>query len=279
MNEELKSQESLLERILTLIESLPPMPENILEMRRICANPNASFVDLVPIIEKDPGLCADVLRVANSAYFGVSHTVESVREAVRYIGFNSVVDFISVSFSKKALNDQFSAIRNLEEYFEHSNSVSHATRCLAIAAGKKPEIQEFYAIAGLLHDVGRLVILMVSDAQVRSFSDDMASYNQELLKDEYDVFGINHCLVGKQICEKWKFSKELQTAILMHHSPTKEPRSETAAFIMLAHFIAMDDFPISQVISFYPPEMMARLNLGADRIRKARELYFDVTSK
>ena len=269
----MKNQEQLTSRILALIESLPPMPENIMEIRRVCANTNASFRDLVPIIERDPGLCADILRMANSAYFGFSHTVESVSEAVRYIGFNGVADFVAVSFSRKAVGDHFSAIRNLEEYFAHSNNVARATRCLSKCAGKGTQDQEFYAIAGLLHDIGRLVILMVNDAQVRSFSDDMSSYNQELIEEECDTFGIDHCLIGKQICEKWSFSSELQDAILRHHSPIKEPFCDTAAYIMLAHFVSIEDFPVKQVVSFYPPEVNERMGLTAGMIRQARELF------
>ncbi|MBN2163050.1 MAG: HDOD domain-containing protein [Pontiellaceae bacterium] len=272
---EQSDKDRILQKILSLIESLPPIPENIQRMRAVCANPNSSFRDLVPIIEKDPCLCADILHMANSAYFGLTHKVESVREAVRYIGFNSVVDFITVSFSNKAVRAQFSSIRNLEEYFAHSNNVAKATRCLAKAAGKRSEVQEFYTIAGLLHDIGRLVILMVSDAKERLFLDDMSDDSPELTAEEHDLFGVDHCLVGKRICEKWNFSAELQTAILRHHSPIKDPFCDTAAFILLAHFVSMEDFPLAQVTAFYPAGINARLGLSPEMIVEARNLFLE----
>lgn len=267
-------QNVIVERIVSVIDGLPPMPENVLEIRKTCSNPNASFRDLVPIIEKDPSLCADILHMANSAYFGFSHTVESISEAVRYIGFNGVADFVAVSFSRKAVHSNFSHIKNLDAYFAHSNAVARATRCLAKSGGRPIEIQEFYAVAGLLHDIGRLVILMVNDSAVRSFSDEMMSVYQDLPREEHELFGVDHCLVGKQICEKWQFSTELQAAILRHHSPISDPLCEAAAFIMLAHFVAMDDFPLQQVTAFYPPEINEQLGLNNETIIHARELYF-----
>jgi putative nucleotidyltransferase with HDIG domain len=270
---EVPEKKNILPLILSMIDNLPPMPENIVKLRKICADSNSSFKDLVPIIEKDPGFCADILHIANSAFYGIKHKVESVREAVRYIGFNSVVDFVSISFSNTIVRGHFSGIGNLDEYFTHSNNVAIATKYLAQVAGKTPEDQEFYSIAGLLHDIGRLVILTVSDHDVRSLIDDMSDHHLELIQREYDIFGIDHCLIGKQICEKWHFSEELQMAVLRHHTPLKEPFAETAAFILLAHFIAMRDFPINQVLSLYPPEITALLRLRADNIIKARQLF------
>ena len=269
----------VLQQVLSAIENLPPMPENIVKMRKVCANPDASFVDLVPIIESDPGFCADILHIANSAYYGLRHTVESVREAVRYMGFNSVVDYLAVSFSKKVVRSEFSSIKNLEEYFVHSNSIALATKCLAKAAGRSAEVQEFYTIAGLLHDVGRLVILMVSDPQIQSYIGDLSESKPELSQEEYNLLGVDHCFIGKQICEKWQFSEELQTAILRHHTPIKEPFCKTAAFIMLAHFIAMEDFPISRVVDFYPPETSEKMGIDADMVNRARSLYFEETGR
>lgn len=268
-------KDAMLQKVLSAIENLPPMPENIVKMRKICANPNSSFSDIVPIIEKDPGFCADILHMANSAYYGIPHTVESVHEAVRYIGFRHVIDFISVSFSKKAIKSQFSGIQNLNDYFAHSNSVALATKCLAKTSGKPSDVQEFYTIAGLLHDIGRLIILIASDPQFRSFIDDMAGCDLDQTEKEMNFFGIDHCQVGKKICEKWRFSDALQTAILRHHTPHIEPLCETGAFILLAHFLAMRNFPIEQVTSFYPDEINNRLGLNAAIITQAREMFFE----
>lgn len=265
----------MLKHVLSAIDDLPPMPDSIVKMRAICANPNSSFNDLVPVIETDPNLCADILHRANSAYYGISHTVESINEAVRYIGFSHVVDYISVSFSKKVIQSQCSGIKNLNAYFTHSNTVSRATKCLAKASGKPRDIQEFYTIAGLLHDIGRLIILMASHMQFRSFIDNPAGCTPEQTDEEMNFCGIDHCIVGKNICEKWKFSEELQTAILRHHSPHTHPLCETGAFILLAHFVSMGDFPIDQVIAFYPPEINEQLELNAEIIARAREMFFE----
>lgn len=264
-----------LEEILTIIDKLPPMPDNILKLRKICADPNATFKDIVPILEKDAGFCADILHMANSAYYGVSHQVESISEAVRYIGFESVVDFVAVSFSNNVIKSHFSKIDNIYEYFKHSNEIGLATKCLAKAARKSLKDQEFFTVAGLLHDIGRLIILMVSDKEMIKSIGNGWRYKEDTASKETDLLGINHCSVGKQICEKWKFSDQLQAAVLKHHSPLKGEYSDAAAYILLAHFISMDDFPIEQAYCLYPKEALCRMGLTEKNINQARTMYLE----
>lgn len=268
-----KSKEEFLQEILSLIDSFPQLPANIIELKKICSNPNSTFADIVPIIKKDAGMCADVLRMANSAYFAVSHEVESVTEAVRYMGFRAIGDFVTIAFSHKIINGQSAKIQNLDEYFIHSEKVSIATQCLASSAGKSPEELEFFTIAGLLHDIGRLIILLVSDKQMQDFLASSWDHKSDTETIENIIFGINHCEIGKKICEKWNFSKKLQLAVFNHHSPLKDTFSEEAAYILLAHFITMDDFPTDQITKIYPAEVLEQLSLSRELIYTARAMY------
>ena len=159
-------QHAYFAEMLTIVDRLPPLPDNIIRLRRTCNDPNASFDDLTAIIERDPGLAADVLHISNSAYFSVGHQVESIPEAVKYIGFRGVGDYVAVTFSKRIVKEFFKDIPNLVEYFNHSDEISRATTLLARCAGKNRAVQNFYTVAGLLHDIGRLVIYLVSDIKM-----------------------------------------------------------------------------------------------------------------
>ena len=263
------------QQIISVIAGLPPMPEKHPQNPSRLFQFNILFSGPRSHHRKKTPACVPISCTWPTRLISVFRMKwKTVSEAVRYIGFNGVADFVAIFFFPQS--SAFAILENQKTstpIFAHSNDVARAVRCLTKAAGKSPMLQEFYAVAGLLHDIGRLVILLVNNTAIRTFSDDMSHYNQELTRDEINTFGVDHCVVGKQICEKWQFSPELQTAILRHHSPIKEPFCEPAAFIMLGHFLSMSDFPIQQVTSFYPPDINARLGLDEATITRARELY------
>lgn len=260
-------------RILSIINRLPPMPENIIRLRQVCADPNASYKDIVPIIEKDPAFCTDILRMANSAYFGLSHTVESISEAIRYIGFNSVAEFVAISFSNKVLKSEFAKVKELDDYFKHSKEIATATKFLAKCAGKSAREQEFFTIAGLLHDIGRLVILLVSDKEAHKLLSHNWNHQFDRAEKEEDIFGTNHCEIGQEICSKWEFSDQLQEAVLRHHAPLKGELNQEAAYILLAHFISMRDFPAQSIINLYPIDVLEEIGLSYEKILDAQAMY------
>ena len=258
-------------KILECVEKLPPMPDSIITIRRLCANPDTSYTDLIPIMEKDPALCADILHLVNSAWYGLNHRVERVSEALRVLGLAALADFASVSFSNSIIRKHFIAIPNLGEYFEHSRQVSQATRILAINAGRSKADQEFLTVAGLLHDIGRLVILLAGDTQVRSLLGTDWKYVEDLHIKENELLGLNHCFVGKEISLKWNFSDKIQKAILDHHTPViHDELSPDAALILLGHFVSMTDFPVEMLAGILTPELLEALKLSPEKLAKSR---------
>lgn len=264
--------EENIDKVIELINQLPPVPDNITKLRKLCIDPNARFKDFIPLIEGDPGLCADILHMANSAYFGIGHSVESVGEAVRYFGMTHLVDFISISFSDKVIRNNFSTIESLNEYFKHSRIISLATRIIAKVVGKSTTEQEFFSIAGLLHDIGRLIVYVASgENHLESNSSDWMFIEDQVVKEDL-LLGMDHTIVGEKICEKWEFSSTLQQAVRRHHIPFDGTFYEEAAFIYVAHFTAMSDFPIDMVYSSLPENIMLELNLTKDSLSEARDL-------
>ncbi len=96
-----EQKQALSNRVVELIDQLPPLPETIAELRKVAANPNVRFSHIVPILKNDPPLCADLLHLVNSAYFGVNHTVEGVEEALRIFGVEPLINFVTLTFSER----------------------------------------------------------------------------------------------------------------------------------------------------------------------------------
>lgn len=230
----------------------------------------------MPLIEKDPGLCADILHTANSAFYGLRSEVESIHDAVRFIGFSNIVDLVSMAFSNQVIRNDFGHIEDLNEYFKHSNDIAVATKILAKCAGKSTQVQEFYTIVGLLHDIGRLVLISVSNEDTLTALNASWDEHMDFTNQETNIYGMNHCKVGEEICRRWEFSPCLQRAILKHHSPFGADYSEEAAFTLLAHFIAMEDFPLEQLLEIYPQDDIEKMYLTNTSIIQARNMYQDV---
>jgi len=261
------------DEIIELVDTLPPMPNNILLLRKAIADPNVNFSMLAPIIKEDSGLCADILRMANSAYYGVHHRVETIDEAIRYIGINHLIDFVSISFSEKAIKKSFPKIKELDDYFVHARQISLASMILLKAAKRSPKEQNVASIAGLLHDIGRLIIMIVGDASLAELLGHTYETFSHVVQDEQELLGIDHCEIGMKICHKWQFPEHLQETILRHHTPVDGNVCEEAAAVFLAHFLCMDDFPDDMLLHIYPPEVQEQLGFSTDIILKAKELF------
>ncbi|MBD3418949.1 MAG: HDOD domain-containing protein [Chitinivibrionales bacterium] len=268
---------ALSDSIIGIIDRLPPMPETIRHLRRMAANPNITFKALLPVLKKDPAICADLLHMANSAYYGINHPVETLDEAVRYFGVQQLINYISISFSDKAIREFFTNISNLSDYFTHSRRISVASTELAKAANLGKHEQDVVAIAGLLHDLGRLIIIMASNKRI--FKTTNAQSQQEIeaiVNDEKEVLGIDHCIIGKKICAKWKFTELLQTAVEKHHTPLNGGVCKQAAFILLGHFISMKTLSDELLLSVFDESILDQLGLNGDMLIAAHRSFDEV---
>jgi len=258
-------------KVVGVIDKLPPMPDNIVALRQAAANPNSNFGLLVPLLKKDPGLCADLLRFANSACYGVRHHVDTVEEAVRYFGMRNLANYVAAAFSERVVRESFGHLVHLNEYCQHSRTVSVACMVLAETAGLSRHDQDVYSVAGLLHDIGRLVLMMASDQTQGSLMDSSWEEMMSIVDDERALMGLDHCDVGARICNKWKFSSELQEGIRMHHHPLVDGKPlQMSSYILLAHLVAFEEIPLEIATTAFPEDALAALHLTPQLIEKAR---------
>ena len=267
-------KEKIIQQIVDQVEKLPPMPETVTQLREAVNDPDVNFKSLVPLIEKDPGLSADLLRFANSAAYGVKHHVETVSEAVLYYGMANLVEFIAISFSNKVVHDIFKELENLDEYFTHSQHVSRGCYVLAQVADISQHDQEVYKLAGLLHNIGRLAIMLVTHQYSNDLTRPPASTGEAMNLKEKQLYGINHCEVGKMICRKWEFPESIQNGIFRHHNPVDhDDINKMGAFICLSEFLILDSIPQEMLNGILPEEVLTELNLNLDKLATARKLY------
>jgi HD-like signal output (HDOD) protein len=260
------------------IRFLPSLPDTALKLRQILADPNCDFADLISPLEHDAGLCADLIRLANSSFYGRGGRVDTISEAVMTLGMVNLSDFVLVAYTNRIVRSQFACLQNLADYFTHSNKVAGAAYCIAKAAGASIKDQEVCRLGGLLHNIGRLVIAVASEQWTAA----LGNFPAQGLAGEnrFDGCGLDECEVGMRVCRNWNFTEALALGIGRHHSPVKGGEVNYLALIIyLAEFLIIETLPLSIVIADFDPALLDRLQMQAAVLTKAREDYLEGMGK
>lgn len=267
----------IMKSLVARIETLPPMPQCVFKLREAVARPDVNYNDIVEPLKGDPGICANLLRLANSARYGVSHKVETVEEAVRYFGMPSLVEFVAAACSERIIRETFGNIRNLNAFTQHSRHVAKSSAYICAMLGMNSRASEAYAVAGLLHDIGRLLTILVTGER-RFSKESIGVYWDEIspeVADEIQIFGLNHAELGMLICEKWNFPPRITNSVHRHHTPVLEENfSFDGLIIYMAELLSTDELPDNAISRSLPKSLMRELKIGPDDIVAARKAYF-----
>ena len=211
--------------IVTAIKAFPGMPGTALKLLALIDDPAMRVSQIESILRHDPGLTANVLILANSAYFGIPSKVGSIRQAVILLGLKRLIQMV-IAACVSAIMDKPVPGYDLSpgELWRHSIAVSVAAE--GLVKELKIEAAEEIFTAALLHDVGKLVLgqfvkndlTKIQAAVSQGISFDMA---------ETIVLGINHAEVGARILTKWALPLEIINAIKFHHAPQNAGHTST----------------------------------------------------
>jgi len=268
-----RKKEELSRRITKLVDKLPLFPHNIDALLATAVKPSEDNKEILRLIESDSELSTELLQVARS-YYGTAADIKTIEDAVNHVGLRVLVQLIGISYARNAIQEEFAALKYLNEYIDHSEDISTSCRILAEVSGIPKGELEIYTIAGLIHDVGRLAIMVASNRTsahvLGTLWDKMAS----VIHDEKLTLGTNHCDIGMRICRKWNFSPIIQEGVLRHHTPLFDSDfSFAGALIFISHFLSASD-PSGDILStLMASEVLAKLNLTSADFNKARNIY------
>ncbi len=227
------------EQIKQHIDSFPVLPLTVTRLIEAADDPECSVKDIVEILHSDQSLSLTVLKIANSALFGRPQKAASIKMAVVILGFDEVQRIAltkALIYSCKILATQHRPFIN--RFWEHSFACGMAARAIAPKLSINPEIA---LIGGLLHDIGKLIML-------DTFADDyaldrwMTTFSTaESRQEELRMFSFSHDQLGGRLLRKWLFPENLITAVSYHHCP--EEAVQQSGF---AHAIQLAD-----LLSFY----------------------------
>ena len=225
-------------KIASVIKSFPGMPGTALKLLAMIDDPAMRVSQIEKILRQDPGLTANVLRLANSAYFGIPSKVGSIRQAVILLGLKRLIQMV-IAACVSAIMDKPVPGYDLPpgELWRHSIAVSVAAE--GLVKELKVDAGEEIFTAALLHDVGKLVLgEFVKDdfKQIEAAVSEGISFERA----ETIVLGTNHADTGAQILTNWSLPAEIVDAVQWHHVPENADQTSTMLDIVhVANFMSM----------------------------------------
>jgi putative nucleotidyltransferase with HDIG domain len=249
------------------------MPGNVDRLLQAAARGEEGRGMLRDLVSTDPSLCAQLLHLANSCC-DPGGGVDTIDDAIDHVGLVGLAQLVGASQASTVMADRCAALEHLDDYFAHSRETSLTCRVLAEVVALPSHDREMFAVAGLVHDIGRLIILMATDRTGTTLMGVSPDRMHEIVVAEEELLGMNHCDVGMEICRKWHFTPTLWKGVQRHHTPlVGDDFDYVGALVFLAHFVAESDYTGEIVAGVVPPELLRRLKMTPARFDWAKEIY------
>lgn len=209
--------EEKLRHIMTQVKSFPGMPATAARLMPLLQNPDSSASKIEEILKYDPGLTANILKLTNSAYFGLPSRVSSVRQAIMLLGWKRLLQLV-MTMCMSALMKKPVPGYDLPrgELWRHSVAVSVAADLLVKSLSISDADEVF--TAALLHDIGKLILGDYVQEDLEKI-EGMVTKGISFEVAEYVVLGTNHATIGARILQNWSLPQELVNAVSWHHDP------------------------------------------------------------
>jgi len=279
-------------KVLRNLNELPPMPQIVFKAVEILDDPNSNSQQVADLIESDPAIATKVLRMANSAYYGMSGKVSSIQHASVVLGYKALGDLIAMAGTSSLLgNKLFGYDMDSGALWEHSITVAFCSKI--IAQRRRPDLENDAFSAGLIHDVGKLILDRFVLNRKPLFDEYMESGDRTFLSAERKILGFDHAAIGYEVCQHWKIPDSLANAIRFHHDAAGSDGNELVRIVFMANTVAnmaeamemvgaieqnsleavmyLIDDDVMQALEMEPADIGDIMNAALDAVRKTSE--------
>jgi len=216
------------------LKQMPPFPAVAVKALELLATEDYRLRDVEKIIGADAIFSAELLHCANSALFGFPQRVSTIRHAMVIVGRDRLRSMV-LTAALRTFRTRVTDWESFQTWWRHS--LASALLCDGLTQAESIYCPQAYA-AGLLHDIGRLALLLnISARDYRNFLAD-ASSSTDILELERRHFGLDHCTVGGQVLREWQFPPDLVLAAEQHHRDTMDWGQEWLQYVQAACLIA-----------------------------------------
>ncbi len=231
-----------LKKVLSDNRELASLPQTLAEVLRVTRDERSSAQDMANVIMRDPALTARVLRIVNSAYYGLGRQIGSISQSIMTIGMRQV-SALALSSSVYKMTDNWHSGFDRRLFWRHSLEVAIAARMLAEQV-KWRNLEEPW-VAGLLHDVGLLVL---ERSYPKEFGRIWSMAQRESALEDYEIqqWNTDHARVGQFLLQQWNLPESICAAVGYHHTTftpnDTDPERQLTQIICLAHLLSRHSF-------------------------------------
>jgi len=257
-----------LDDVLRRTHNLPSLPTVVLELLASMDQEDVNIDTLTSKIGQDQALTAKTLRLANSSFYGMAKQVSTIHEAIAILGFRTVRSLAATAALIGTFAGRTPTSFNVVPFWRHSIAAAVCARELATHLDLN---QEQAYIAGLLHDIGRLVLVTQFQPNYEATMAHRSQFDCGLLDAEQAVLGIDHAAVGLGLTRHWKFPDAVTQAIGAHHASTSLDLQPLSLVVMASDVIAhaldlsMDD---DDAVAPVPTDLWQQLGLDQQVLLK-----------
>ena len=205
------------EQLVRNIEQLVALPDACIRLNELIEDPRSSVDDIARVIIQDADLSARLLRLANSAWYGQSGRVDTISRAVTLLGTRELADLALVTASCDLFRGIPADLFDMARFWHYSVATGVIARNMARHAGVLQPERLF--VIGVLHDLGRLVILQHLTTQAREILLLARGRHELLAQSEREVLGYDHAEIGFELARRWGLPLSIQTCLRYHHQP------------------------------------------------------------
>ncbi len=215
-----RQNNSIVGRLVRSIDKMATLPTIYSSVNELINSPTSSASDLGKVISADPGFTARLLKLVNSAFYGFPSRIDTVSRAVTIIGFKQLRELVLATSVMAMFKNMGNGISlNMAEFWKHSVGCGLASRILAIYSNQKNP--ESYFVAGLLHDIGRLILLDKYGEEYGKVLSAVRAQDLLVFEAEKDILGFTHAAVAQELVSLWNLPNTLTTAVACHHNPNR----------------------------------------------------------
>lgn len=258
------------QKILSKVSELNSVPASALQAMRKLQDPNSNIGEIVQLINYDPGMTSNILRLANSSYYGCTKAISSLRDAIVRLGAKNIFPLITAAIASAAIKTKIRGYdMTSDQLWDHSVAVAVASENLAEILRVPGDKIAF--TAGLLHDIGKVLMgKHMIDKKIRKVFQAALDKSDSLIKTEYELYGIDHAEAGGFLLGKWNIPDALVQAVRYHHIPT-EAENPNAAVVHIADVICVQNnigFEYLNPKVTFIPGALERMNVNQQMIEE-----------